>query len=439
MPHSISKDRLAITSLAVPGLAATIALTTVILAFLAKTMGPEQALNWRYALVFGALIASTDPIAVTTVFRSLSAPRRLSLLLEGESLLNDGTAIVFFTLSLSLVTGIDVSGLQIALNFFRIVGLGGLIGISIGLAASLIIKLIDDAMIEITLTTIAAYGSFVIAEHFHFSGVIAVVAAGLICGNYGARTGMSPSTRVAVETFWEYVAFALNSIVFLLIGLEVHLGSLLGSWKEILIAYLVVTFGRGTLIFLVSALLRRNRERIPWPWSLVLTWGGLRGALPMVLVLSLAKNFPHRDLLVTMTFGVVMISILVNGMTISPLMRLLGIVKGKGQRKNYEFARGKLQAAGAALEELGRMSHVYFSHDDVRKRLKEDYEKRIEVEKDKIDALVLATRDSHLEIANIALGAALDRGESSLFSLGQSIRIELPAVDLWCSFKYLFH
>jgi CPA1 family monovalent cation:H+ antiporter len=383
------RNRLAIASLAVPGVAAAVALTTVILTPVVNTLHLEQDFTWQYALVFGALIAATDPIAVVAVFRSLGAPRRLSVLLDGESLLNDGSAIVFFTLSLSLVTGASVTGWQLTTDFLKIVGFGGLIGAAVGLAVSQVIKQIDDAMIEITLTTIAAYGSFVTAEHFHYSGVIAVVVAGVLCGNYGARTGMTPSTRVAVETFWEYVAFALNSIVFLLIGLEVHLDALFSSWKVILVAYLVVTAGRGLVIFAVSGLLRKTREKIPWPWSVVLTWGGLRGGLPMVLVLSLAKDFPHRDLLVTMTFGVVMISILVHGMTVSPLLRWLGIVKGREHREAYEFARGKLQAAGAALEELERMSHVHFSNDDVRAHLKDEYEKRIEEEQDQIGELEL--------------------------------------------------
>ncbi len=338
----------------------------------------------------GALIAADrSDRGGSGVSAVLGVPRRLSVLLDGESLLNDGTAIVFFTLSLSLLTGVSVTAGQLTTDFFKIVGFGGLIGVAFGLAVSQVIKQVDDAMIEITLTTIAAYGSFVTAEHFHCSGVIAVVVAGMLCGNYGARIGMTPSTRVAVETFWEYVAFALNSIVFLLIGLEVHLTTLFSSWKVILVAYLVVTAGRGMLIFAVSALLRRTRESIPWPWSVVLTWGGLRGALPMVLVLSLAKDFAHRDLLVTMTFGVVMISILVHGITVSPLLRWLGIVKGREHREAYEFARGKLQAASAALEELERMSHLHFSRDDVRAQLKDEYEKRIEKEQDQIGELEL--------------------------------------------------
>ena len=383
------RNRLAIAALAVPGVAAAVALTTVILTPVVNTLHLEQDFTWRYALVFGALIAATDPIAAVAVFKSLGVPRRLSVLLDGESLLNDGTAIVFFMLSLSLVTGAGVTTRQLATDFLKIVGIGGLIGAAVGLAVSQVIKQIDDAMIEITLTTIAAYGAFVTAEHFQYSGVIAVVVAGVLCGNYGARTGMTPSTRVAVESFWEYVAFALNSIVFLLIGLEVRLNALIGSWKAILVAYLIVTAGRGLVIFAVSGVLRRTRESIPWPWSVVLTWGGLRGGLPMVLVLSLTKDFPHRELLVTMTFGVVMISILVHGMTVSPLLRWLGIVKGREHREAYEFARGKLQAASAALEELDRMSHVHFSRDDVRAQLKDEYKKRIDEEQEQIGTLEL--------------------------------------------------
>ena len=383
------RNRLAVASLAVPGVAAAVALTALILPPVVNTLHLEQGFSWQYALVFGALIAATDPIAVVAVFRSLGVPRRLSMLLDGESLLNDGTAIVFFTLSLSLATGASVTTGHLAMDFLKIVGFGALIGAAVGLAVSQVIKQIDDAMIEITLTTIAAYGSFVTAEHFHSSGVIAVVVAGVLCGNYGARVGMTPSTRVAVQTFWEYMAFALNSLVFLLIGLEVHLDALFLSWKVILVAYLVVIAGRGLVIFTASGLLRLTREKIPWAWSVVLTWGGLRGGLPMVLVLSLAKDFPHRDLLVTMTFGVVMISILVHGMTISPLLRWLGIVKGREHREAYEFARGKLQAAGAALEELDRMSYVHFSHNDVRAALKNEYQKRMDTEQARIGELEL--------------------------------------------------
>jgi len=372
------RNRLAVVSLAVPGVVAATALTALILTPVAGGLHFAEGFNWHHALVFGALIAATDPIAVVPIFRNLRVPQRLSVLLEGESLLNDGTAIVFFTLSLGLAAGTQVTASGLALDFITIVGAGLLIGVAIGFVVSKIIQGVDEPMIEITLTTIAAYGSFVAAEQLHYSGVIATVAAGMLCGNYGARTGMSASTRVAVETFWEYIVFALNSIVFLLIGLEVNLHSLLLSWKAVLVAYAVVTLGRGVVIFAVSGLLRTTRERIPARWSAVLTWGGLRGGLPMVLVLSLPAEFPYRELLVSMTFGVVVLSILVHGLTLSPLVRWLGIVAPPQDRKDYELARGRVQAARAALMELDQMSQVHFADADLLSPLRRQYEQAIE-------------------------------------------------------------
>jgi len=391
------RNRLTINSLALPGVVAAIALTATILTPVANGLHFVQDFTWKHALVFGAIISATDPIAVVAIFKSLGVPKRLSVLLEGESLLNDGVAIVIFTLSLALVTGTVVTAGGLAFDFIKIVGIGALIGTGVGLAVSQVIKQVDDPMIEITLTTIAAYGSFLAAEHFHYSGVIATVSAAMLCGNYGARVGMSPSTRIAVETFWEYVAFALNSIVFLLIGLEVHFQALLASWQAILVAYLVVTGGRALIIFGASSLLRRTRERIPWAWSVILTWGGLRGGLPMVLVLSLPKDFPHRELLVSMTFGVVILSILVHGLTMSHLLRWLGIVRGHQERAVYELTRGKLQAAHAVLEELDRMSHVHFTNPEVLAGLRREYEQKVERDSAALDELHLEKQQLHAE------------------------------------------
>jgi CPA1 family monovalent cation:H+ antiporter len=309
---------------------------------------------------------------------------------------------VFFTLSVALVTGTVVTASGLALGFIKVVGIGALIGAVVGLAVSQVVKQVDDPMIEIMLTTIAAYGSFVAAENFHYSGVIATVTAGMLCGNYGARVGMSPSTRVAVRTFWAYVAFALNSMVFLLIGLEVRVQALLVSWQAILVAYLVVTGGRALIIFGASSLLRRTRERIPWAWSVVLTWGGLRGGLPMVLVLSLPRDFPHRDLLVSMTFGVVMLSVLVHGLTMSPLLGRLGIVRGRLQHAAYEVTRGKLQAARAALEEIDRMSRGRFTSPAVLADLRREYELKVERDGTALEKLHLERRQRHAEEAQWA-------------------------------------
>jgi CPA1 family monovalent cation:H+ antiporter len=349
------RNRAAVAALAVPGVAISIALTAALLTAVVRALQPDTGFGWPHALVFAALIAATDPIAVVAIFKTLGAPKRLGLLMEGESLLNDGTAVVFFTLVLAYVSGGDVTAAKMVGDFVLIVGAGALVGGAVGLAASQVIRLIDDAMLEITVTTIAAYGSFAAAEQLHVSGVIATVVAGLLCGNYGARVGMSPSTRVAVEVFWEYVAFALNSLVFLLIGFEVHVGALSTSWLPILAAFVAVTAGRGVVVALVATLLRRTREAVPRRWVPVLAWGGLRGGLSMVLALSLPATFAYRELLVTMTFGVVALSILGQGLTMAPLLRRLGVVRPRAARAAYERARAELELAAESLVELTAM------------------------------------------------------------------------------------
>ena len=251
------RDRTAIAALAVPGVAAAVGLTAVILEPIVKTLGLGEGFGWSHAVIFGALIAATDPIAVVSLFKNLGAPRRLIVLLEGESLLNDGTAIVIFSLVLGIVSGGQVTAVGLVVEFARVVGGGLAIGVLIGLAISQIIRQVDDPMIEITLTTLAAYGSFLAGEHLGFSGVIATVAAGMLCGNYAARTGMSPSTRIAAETFWEYIAFALNSIVFLLVGLHVNMQELRATWL------LVVGGLRGRDAGAGRGRLRRDGARAP--------------------------------------------------------------------------------------------------------------------------------------------------------------------------------
>jgi monovalent cation:H+ antiporter, CPA1 family len=313
--------------LAVPGVIASMALVAVCLPPVLALSHLAPGFSWREALVFGALISATDPVAVVGLFRALGTPRRLTVLLEAESLLNDGTAIVLFTLSLSLLEGRAPQASALAIQFIAVVGGGLAIGALVGAAASVLMQHVDDPMIEIALTTIAAYGSFALAETLGSSGVIATVLAGLTCARLGARIGMSAASRIAASTFWQYVAFALNSIVFLLMGLEVHLRTLARYWLAILVAYLVVTLGRALVIVAGRALIGLTLERFPWRWSVVLTWGGLRGALAMVLALSLPRSFIYRDLIVAMTFGVALLSILAHGLSMSTLLKRLGVLE----------------------------------------------------------------------------------------------------------------
>lgn len=321
----IRKNARAIVALAVPGVGLSMAITAAILVVVTPLIGAGAVIGWRQALTFAAIVSATDPIAVVALVRSLGAPARLSLLLEAESLLNDGTAIVCFGLVLAATGGADVGGLSLIIDFLRIAGLGVIVGLAVGAAASQLVHVVNEAVIEITLTVIAAYGSFVIADQVGGSGVIATVVAGVICGNYGARSGMSPETRAAAQSFWSYVAFLLNSIVFLLMGFAVNLPSLTRDIVLILVAVAAGWIARGVLVGGVAAGLMRTSERIPGRWVAPLVWGGLRGGLSMVLALSLPADFAGRDLLITATFGVVVFSILLQGTTMALLLRRAGL------------------------------------------------------------------------------------------------------------------
>jgi CPA1 family monovalent cation:H+ antiporter len=325
---------------------------------------------------------------VVAVFKKLGVPARLGILVEGESLLNDGTAVVFFGLVLGMATGSGVSAGEATLEFAQVVGGGFLIGGLVGGGLARVIRRVDEAMIEITLTMLTAYGSFVAAEHFQVSGVIATVTAGMICGNYAAKSGMSPSTRLAVETFWEYLAFALNSIVFLLIGFEVDLPVMLAAWKPILAGFVALTIARAVVIAAVSAIMHRTRERLPWRWAAVLTWGGLRGGLSMVLALSLPRSFAPRGVLIAMTFGVVLLSIIVQGVSMAPFLRLLGVVRQNRDRRGYDLQRGDLLAARAALANLDQVADTFAVAPELVSLVREEYEQRLKAAGDGLSGMV---------------------------------------------------
>lgn len=306
------------------------------------------------ALVFGALISATDPISVLAVFKRLGAGRRLTLIVEAESLFNDGVAAVLFSVMLAAAAGGSITAAGSIGLFCRMVIGGALLGAGIGWLASRVHFALDDHLVEITLTTVVAFGSFLAAETLHVSGVIAVVAAGLVVGNYGMPTSMSAGTRLAVASFWEYAAFVVNSIVFLLIGIEVADADLWHKAGLVLGAVGAVLIGRAA-IYPLSFLVNWLMGEIPLAWQHILFWGSLRGALSMALVLGLPQGFPYRDTLVAATFGVVLFSLLVQGLTIGPLLRRLGLTETRAERSEYQRLAGEILAREAALRELERL------------------------------------------------------------------------------------
>lgn len=385
--HRLRENARVILALAVPGVVAAIGVTGVITAWIVRGLEVDPTFMLSQGLVFGALIAATDPIAVVALFRTLHVPSRLSLLVEGESLLNDGTAIVLFALILATVTGGTTTVSALTAQFLSTTAGGALIGVAVGLAASHVTKRVDEPTIEITLTVIAAYGAFVAAEQVHASGVIATVASGLVCGNVGRDEGMSPTTLLAVESFWEYLAFALNSIVFLLIGFEVSLGGLASYWREIAVATVAMLVARFFVVAAVTVLLRRTNEAVPRGWTTVLAWGGIRGGLSIVLALGLPRDLPHREQLITMTLGVVLSSILLQGMTMAPLLRRLGLVRKNEDHIALERARAEVRVATGALQEIDQLKARHVVSDGDAEAFRAPYRHRLDAARQAIDTL----------------------------------------------------
>jgi len=313
-------------ALAVPGVIVGMFTTAAIVSVLLRLATGNPAYDWKFGLLFGALVAATDPVAVTALFREVKAPARLATLVESESLLNDGTGIVFLTLVVSYIMGSAPSLAALGGEFLLVVGGGVALGFVLGRGIARVIRRVDDPMIEIALTMIAAYGSFALAEELHVSGVLATVVAGMGCART-ARQGGESEPAHAVDSFWEYMGFALNSIVFLLIGFESGIVSLFHLAPAIVLAFVAMLASRAIVVWLLALAEYKTSERWPRGWATVLTWGGLRGALSLVLTLALPETIPGRETMVSITVGTVVLSLIVQGFTMPYLIEWLGIAR----------------------------------------------------------------------------------------------------------------
>jgi CPA1 family monovalent cation:H+ antiporter len=325
-------------------------------------------LPFAAAIAFGALISATDPVAVISLFRDLGVTKRLGILVEGESLFNDGVAIVIFNIALAAglvyATG-EGEGFNLAsglIDFFRI-SIGGLVvGAILGfLVSSVVLKNVDDNLIETATTVALAFGSFILAEQLHVSGLLAVVAAGISVGNIGMQN-TSPTTKITLDNFWEFLAFVVNSFVFLLIGLEAHITQLQGSLSIIIVAVIAVLFSRSVVVYSLTWLHGRldTNHRIPVNYRHVMYWGGLRGAISLALALSLTGAVFGTEAvseLRLMTFGVVLFTLLVQGTTIGPLLRRLKLTDATEQEREIGRRQAMVYAVRAGKMKLDTLFH----------------------------------------------------------------------------------
>lgn len=310
----LRRDLLVILTLATLGVLLSASITAAGMHYVAQW-------EWTSAALFGVLIAATDPVSVIATFKEANVRGRLRLLVEAESLFNDGTAAVVFGIALALAAGDGISTLGVAQSLALTVIGGILCGGLIAGGILLLAGQTQDHLVEITLTTVAAYGSFLLAEQFHFSGVLASLTAGIVVGNLGSLGSISEKGRDAVDSFWEYVAFVVNSLIFILIGINGALQGFAEVLVSALIAIVLVLLGRAMSVYLCCAFFGRSAFRLEWRHQHVLVWGGLRGALALALALGLPTTIPGYGGIIAVTFAVVAFSIFVQGLTITKLLQ----------------------------------------------------------------------------------------------------------------------
>ena len=299
--------------LAVPGVLISAAIVAIVLNL-------ATGLRLELGFVVGAMVAATDPAAVIATFRQLGSPRRLATLIESESLFNDGTALVVFAIALRAVTG-GISGGEVVVTLVGTIVVSTAIGLLVGYVVARAIATIDDHLIELTLSLAAAYGTYLVADQLHQSGIIATVVAGVVIGNHGRSIGMSARSQEALDTVWEFFAFLLTALVFLLVGLAIDLARLIDTLPSIIWGVVAILAGRALVIYVLFGPASRLAARlcggyqVPLAWLHVLFWAGLRGAVAVAMALSLPVDFPERALLQQITFGIVLFTLLVQGTT----------------------------------------------------------------------------------------------------------------------------
>jgi monovalent cation:H+ antiporter, CPA1 family len=331
----LGADWLPVLLLAVPGLLLSLSLVAIVMHW-------STGLPWLPALLLGAMISPTDPVAVISLLRQLGMDDRLRTIVEGESLFNDGVgAAAFQIILLLLLTSLgqtasttDTTTLILVLNALWLMCGGLALGLAVGWIFARFLRLVDERLIEITVTFCVAYGVYILGEVIHTSGLLAVVGAGLVMGSYGRRTGMSEHTRVGADAVWEFIAYLANSFLFLLVGIEIGETHFTDSFPSVLWALGGVIVGRVVMIYLLVPLhdlvarrfedLTHQKQEpqhffppprsIPLSWRPLLVLSGLRGALSIALVLSLPMMLAQRNLLIDTVFGVVLVTLLGQGL-----------------------------------------------------------------------------------------------------------------------------
>jgi len=279
--------------------------------------------SWASGFLLGAILAATDPIAVVTLLRRLKAPGGLAAILEGESLFNDGTGVAVFSAVLATILAGSPSFGDATIRFLEITLGGTAIGLAVGFLGLALLRFAEDAPLEILATLVIAYGSYLAADLVHASGIVAVVVAGIVVARYGAQLGRLHGPQLL--GFWSLLAFVLNAMLFILVGAALPAWTLLPVAWLVLAAFVIMLLTRAVPVYTLLALAAYRGPAIPWRWRHVTFWAGLRGALSVALALSVAGLNGVDSRVSVVAYGVVLLSLLVQGILLAPVMRGLRI------------------------------------------------------------------------------------------------------------------
>lgn len=334
-----------IALLAGPGILICAGITSVLLRL-------ELGLEWIPASLVGVILSITDTALVIAVFREISVPHRLVTLVEGESLVNDDVALVLFSLILTVYKTGSVSPLYVVQEFLFVIIGGALVGLALGYLSIALLSQADDPLGSILLTVAIALGAFQAGQFLHVSGVVAVVVAGLIVGNFEHSQVTSASTQVTLFSFWEYAGFGVNTFIFLLIGLEININTLLQTWLAVLLAFIAYQVGRVITVYPLLALVRFFDRPIPMRWRHVLFIGNIKGSLSTALALSLPLDLPGREKLIAIVLGVVLVSLVGQGLSLPWVVQRLQLGYRSESQQQIEELQAQLMTAKAAQDEL---------------------------------------------------------------------------------------
>ena len=297
-----------------------VALTVVLIGTLTHWL---VGFSWADGMLLGAILAATDPIAVITLLRRIKAPGGLSALLEGESLLNDGTGVAAFSAVLGTIVSGSPSAVDAGLRFLELTVVGAAIGLAVGFAGLALLRFAEDAPLEILATLVIAYGSYLLADIFHASGIVAVVVAGIVVARYGARIGRLHGPQLL--GFWNLLAFVLNAMLFILVGAALPAWQLVPVAGLVIATFVIMLVTRALPVYSLLAIAASRPPPIPWPWRHLTWWAGLRGALAVALALSVAATPGVDSRVSVVAYGVVLLSLFVQGGLIIPVTRALRV------------------------------------------------------------------------------------------------------------------